>query len=138
MRDKSFIGCSLSRASKLLLLTLVCRPGINSAWSFCMPFGTRKHKQATSRRSSISCYRMGLLERTHKCAPFISCYFRHRCSDLFRKLVYVFLNISGADQRQDDLFSTESLLAKGRSALKGLKVLVAGFQIASPNTVIQH
>lgn len=31
------------------------------------------------------------------------------------------LNTSGADQRQDDLFSTESLLAKGRSALKGLK-----------------
>ncbi|KAG6890820.1 hypothetical protein C0995_003253 [Termitomyces sp. Mi166 len=37
------------------------------------------------------------------------------------QLVYVFLNIAGADQRQDDLFSTESLLAKGRSALKGLK-----------------
>ena len=30
--------------------------------------------------------------------------------------------MAGADQRQDDLFSTESLLAKGRSALKGLKV----------------
>ncbi|EGN98335.1 hypothetical protein SERLA73DRAFT_109778 [Serpula lacrymans var. lacrymans S7.3] len=37
------------------------------------------------------------------------------------RLVYVLLNISGSDQRQDDLFSTESLLAKGRSALKGLK-----------------
>lgn len=37
------------------------------------------------------------------------------------KLVYVSLNISGADQRQGDLFSNESLLAKGRSALKGLK-----------------
>ncbi|KAJ7175975.1 Sec1 family-domain-containing protein [Mycena filopes] len=37
------------------------------------------------------------------------------------RLVYVFLNIAGADQRQDDLFSTESLFAKGRSALKGLK-----------------
>ncbi|KAG6918769.1 hypothetical protein DXG01_011960 [Tephrocybe rancida] len=37
------------------------------------------------------------------------------------RLVYVFLNIAGTDQRQDDLFSTESLLAKGRSALKGLK-----------------
>lgn len=37
------------------------------------------------------------------------------------RLVYVLLNIAGADQRQDDLFSTESLLAKGRSALKGLK-----------------
>ncbi|KAG2134289.1 Sec1-like protein [Suillus cothurnatus] len=34
---------------------------------------------------------------------------------------YVFLNVAGSDQRQDDLFSTESLLAKGRSALKGLK-----------------
>jgi len=37
------------------------------------------------------------------------------------KLVYAILNMAGADQRQDDLFSTESLLAKGRSALKGLK-----------------
>ncbi|KAF9454695.1 Sec1-like protein [Macrolepiota fuliginosa MF-IS2] len=37
------------------------------------------------------------------------------------RLVYLFLNVAGADQRQDDLFSTESLLAKGRSALKGLK-----------------
>ncbi|TFK27729.1 Sec1-like protein [Coprinopsis marcescibilis] len=36
------------------------------------------------------------------------------------KLVYVLLNIAGADQRQDDLFATESLLAKGRSALRGL------------------
>lgn len=32
--------------------------------------------------------------------------------------------MAGADQRQDDLFSTESLLAKGRSALKGLKVFI--------------
>ncbi|THH28265.1 hypothetical protein EUX98_g5925 [Antrodiella citrinella] len=37
------------------------------------------------------------------------------------RLVYVFLNVAGSDQRQDDLFSAESLLAKGRSALKGLK-----------------
>ncbi|KAH8114481.1 Sec1 family-domain-containing protein [Phellopilus nigrolimitatus] len=37
------------------------------------------------------------------------------------KLVYGFLNIAGSDQRQDDLFSTETLLAKGFSALKGLK-----------------
>ncbi|KAJ8474963.1 hypothetical protein ONZ51_g6862 [Trametes cubensis] len=37
------------------------------------------------------------------------------------KLVYVLLNIAGSDQRQEDLFSAESLLAKGRSALKGLK-----------------
>ncbi|KAK2465256.1 hypothetical protein APHAL10511_002610 [Amanita phalloides] len=36
------------------------------------------------------------------------------------RLVYVILNIAGSEQRQDDLFSTESLLAKGRSALKGL------------------
>lgn len=38
------------------------------------------------------------------------------------QLVYALLNIAGADQRQDDLYSTESLLAMGRSALKGLKV----------------
>lgn len=38
------------------------------------------------------------------------------------QLVYVVLNIAGSDQRQDDLFSNESFLAMGRSALKGLKV----------------
>jgi hypothetical protein len=43
-------------------------------------------------------------------------------TNILSKLVYVLLNVAGADQRQDDLFSTESLLAKGRSALKGLKV----------------
>ncbi len=43
------------------------------------------------------------------------------------KLVYAILNIAGADHRQDDLYSTESLLALGRSALKGLKV---GYNIA--------
>ncbi|TBU47418.1 Sec1-like protein [Dichomitus squalens] len=37
------------------------------------------------------------------------------------RLVYVVLNIAGSDQRQEDLFSAEALLAKGRSALKGLK-----------------
>jgi len=37
------------------------------------------------------------------------------------RLVYAILNIAGADHRQDDLYSTESLLALGRSALKGLK-----------------
>ncbi|KAI0753897.1 Sec1-like protein [Irpex lacteus] len=37
------------------------------------------------------------------------------------RLVYVILNIAGSDQRQEDLFSAETLLAKGRSALKGLK-----------------
>ncbi|CDO69996.1 hypothetical protein BN946_scf184973.g6 [Trametes cinnabarina] len=37
------------------------------------------------------------------------------------KLVYVLLNVAGSDQRQEDLFSAEALLAKGRSALKGLK-----------------
>ncbi|KAG8810103.1 vacuolar protein sorting-associated protein 45, partial [Serendipita sp. 399] len=39
----------------------------------------------------------------------------------FQKLVYAVLNMAGADQRQDDLFSIENILAKGRSALKGLK-----------------
>ncbi|KAL5501556.1 VPS45 [Sanghuangporus vaninii] len=37
------------------------------------------------------------------------------------KLVYAVLNVAGSDQRQGDLFSTETLLAKGFSALKGLK-----------------
>ena len=38
------------------------------------------------------------------------------------QLVYVLLNIAGADQRQDDLFASDSFLAKGRSALRGLGV----------------
>jgi hypothetical protein len=48
-------------------------------------------------------------------------------TNIYLKLVYVLLNVAGADQRQDDLFSTESLLAKGRSALKGLKVCRPAF-----------
>ena len=48
--------------------------------------------------------------------------FSQKVTNISSKLVYVLLNVAGADQRQDDLFSTESLLAKGRSALKGLKV----------------
>lgn len=49
---------------------------------------------------------------------------RHRHWLTGLQLVYVVLNIAGSEQRQDDLFSTESLLAKGRSALKGLKVCI--------------
>ncbi|KZT44435.1 vacuolar protein sorting-associated protein 45 [Sistotremastrum suecicum HHB10207 ss-3] len=37
------------------------------------------------------------------------------------RLVYVFLNMAGSEQRQDDLFSNESIFSIGRSALKGLK-----------------
>ncbi|SJX66003.1 probable vacuolar protein sorting protein VpsB [Sporisorium reilianum f. sp. reilianum] len=36
-------------------------------------------------------------------------------------LVFVTLNIAGADQRQDDLFANENFFSRGRSALKGLK-----------------
>jgi hypothetical protein len=43
-------------------------------------------------------------------------------TNILSKLVYVLLNVAGAYQQPDDLFSTESLLAKGRFALKGLKV----------------
>ncbi|KAK1226287.1 vacuolar protein sorting-associated protein 45 [Marasmius sp. AFHP31] len=54
-------------------------------------------------------------------ATLINLILEHGVSREDARLVYVFLNIAGSDQRQDDLFSTESLLAKGRSALKGLK-----------------
>jgi hypothetical protein len=37
------------------------------------------------------------------------------------QLVYAILNMAGAEQRQDDLFSTETIFAKGRNVLKGLK-----------------
>lgn len=38
------------------------------------------------------------------------------------RLVYVLLNLAGADQRQDDLFMNENLFSRGKSALRGLKV----------------
>ncbi|KAG9127051.1 vacuolar protein sorting-associated protein 45 [Ceratobasidium sp. 392] len=37
------------------------------------------------------------------------------------ELVYVMLNIAGADQRQDDLFDNGNIFSRGKSALKGLK-----------------
>ncbi|KAK4689943.1 vacuolar protein sorting-associated protein 45, partial [Tremellales sp. Uapishka_1] len=37
------------------------------------------------------------------------------------RLVYVMLNIAGADQRQDDLFMNENFFSRGKTALKGLK-----------------
>ncbi|KAI0055585.1 Sec1-like protein [Artomyces pyxidatus] len=49
------------------------------------------------------------------------------------RLVYALLNIAGADQRQDDLYSTESLLALGRSALKGLKGVENVYMQHTPN-----
>ncbi len=36
-------------------------------------------------------------------------------------LVFVTLNIAGADQRQDDLFANENFFSRGKGALKGLK-----------------
>ncbi|WFD18203.1 vacuolar protein sorting-associated protein 45 [Malassezia caprae] len=36
-------------------------------------------------------------------------------------MVYVLLNLAGADQRQGDLFANENLFARGKSALRGLK-----------------
>ncbi|KAJ6621885.1 Sec1 family-domain-containing protein [Mycena sp. CBHHK59/15] len=62
-------------------------------------------------------------QKTHtsNIASLISLMLSNGVSREDARLVYAFLNIAGADQRQDDLFSTESLLAKGRSALKGLK-----------------
>jgi len=59
--------------------------------------------------------------QTNNIATLINLLLANGISREEARLVYVFLNIAGSDQRQDDLFSTESLLAKGRSALKGLK-----------------
>ncbi|KAG7088311.1 hypothetical protein E1B28_012321 [Marasmius oreades] len=59
--------------------------------------------------------------QTNNIATLINLMLAHGVTREDAQLVYVFLNIAGSDQRQDDLFSTESLLAKGRSALKGLK-----------------
>ncbi|CAD7069102.1 unnamed protein product [Tilletia caries] len=36
-------------------------------------------------------------------------------------LVFVFLNLAGAEQRQDDLFGQDNFFSRGKSALKGLK-----------------
>lgn len=43
------------------------------------------------------------------------------------------LNVAGTEQRQDDLFSTESLLAIGRSALKGLKGVENAYMQHNPH-----
>ncbi|KAG6332811.1 hypothetical protein ID866_6275 [Astraeus odoratus] len=59
--------------------------------------------------------------QTNNIAALINLLLANGVSQEEARLVYVCLNIAGADQRQDDLFSTESLLAKGKSALKGLK-----------------
>ncbi|CCM04124.1 uncharacterized protein FIBRA_06285 [Fibroporia radiculosa] len=59
--------------------------------------------------------------QSHNVASLISLMLENGVSREDARLVYVFLNIAGSDQRQDDLFSAESLFAKGRSALKGLK-----------------
>lgn len=37
------------------------------------------------------------------------------------QLVFVVLNLAGAEQRQDDLFANENFFSRGKSALKGLK-----------------
>jgi len=37
------------------------------------------------------------------------------------RLVYALLNITGTEQRQEELFAVENLLSKGRSVLKGIK-----------------
>jgi len=37
------------------------------------------------------------------------------------RLVYALLNITGTEQRQEELFAVENLISKGRSVLKGIK-----------------
>lgn len=59
--------------------------------------------------------------QSHNVASLISLMLENGVQREDARLVYVILNIAGSDQRQDDLFSAESLFAKGRSALKGLK-----------------
>lgn len=53
-------------------------------------------------------------------------------ASIARQLVYVTLNLAGADQRQDDLFMNESIFSRGKSALKGLKVSPVFCHVASP------
>ncbi|KDQ62502.1 hypothetical protein JAAARDRAFT_121394 [Jaapia argillacea MUCL 33604] len=59
--------------------------------------------------------------RTADIASLINLILANGVSREDARLVYVFLNIAGSDQRQEDLFLSESLLARGRSVLKGLK-----------------
>lgn len=59
--------------------------------------------------------------RVSTCAWVASCAASNRIHRP-RQLVYVTLNLAGADQRQDDLFMNESIFSRGKSALKGLKV----------------
>ncbi|PWN87154.1 putative vacuolar protein sorting protein VpsB [Acaromyces ingoldii] len=50
-------------------------------------------------------------------------------------LVFVLLNIAGADQRQDDLFANENFFSRGKSALKGLKGVENVYTQHSPHLV---
>ena len=42
----------------------------------------------------------------------------------FNQLIGSMIEFAGSDQRQDDLFSNESLLSMGRNVFKGLKVYI--------------
>lgn len=50
-------------------------------------------------------------------------------------LVFVLLNMAGADQRQDDLFANENFFSRGKSALKGLKGVENVYTQHSPHLV---
>ena len=64
-------------------------------------------------RARVSRDDFNLIEAVLLTAPTLSLPFQ---------LVYVMLNLAGADQRQDDLFMNENIFSRGKSALKGLKV----------------
>ncbi|KAG8881469.1 vacuolar protein sorting-associated protein 45 [Tulasnella sp. 331] len=51
------------------------------------------------------------------------------------KLVNIVLNVAGAEQRQDDLFSNENIFSRGKSALKGLKGVENVYTQHSPHLV---
>ncbi|KAG8993079.1 vacuolar protein sorting-associated protein 45 [Tulasnella sp. JGI-2019a] len=51
------------------------------------------------------------------------------------KLVNIILNVAGAEQRQDDLFSNENIFSRGKSALKGLKGVENVYTQHSPHLV---
>ncbi|CAE6536029.1 unnamed protein product [Rhizoctonia solani] len=66
-------------------------------------------------------YALRYQKSTNQIGAVVEALIKAGASEHDASLVYVLLNIAGADQRQDDLFENGNIFSRGKSALKGLK-----------------
>ncbi|KDN51600.1 hypothetical protein RSAG8_00145, partial [Rhizoctonia solani AG-8 WAC10335] len=66
-------------------------------------------------------YALRYQKSTNQIGTVVGALIKAGASEHDASLVYVLLNIAGADQRQDDLFENGNIFSRGKSALKGLK-----------------